>query len=151
MSSKPKQKLVVKIKDPRRFYPQWLKEQERQQQTYSATEDDLLSDLLTRWEAVVINDGKRKTFAKKYNRQAIDIILYHSKTGLVRDFVIKESDLRRHTKEELTNKRIGGTPKEYHQIVDEIFSNAVRRLFEELDLVYYHNHLAGKLQVRLEP
>jgi hypothetical protein len=147
--AKPK----VVIKDPRRFYPEWLKKQERQLQTYSATEDDLLSDLATRWEAVVVNngDGERRTFAKKYNRQAIDIILYHAKTGHVRDFVIKDSDLQRHTRYELTNKRIGGTPKEYHQIVDEIFSNAVRRLFEELDLVYYHNNLAGKLHVRLEP
>jgi hypothetical protein len=77
--------------------------------------------------------------------------LHHSRTGRVRDFIINSSDIRRPVKEELTNKRIGGTPEEYRKIVDEIFSNAVRRLFEEIDLVYYHGHLAGKLIVRLEP
>jgi hypothetical protein len=93
----------------------------------------------------------RKTLARKYNRQAIDIILHHSKTGRVRDFIINGSDLRPHIREQLTINKIGGTPKQYHKIVDEIFSSAVRRIFEELDLVYYHEHLAGKLRVRLEP
>jgi hypothetical protein len=65
--------------------------------------------------------------------------------------VINSSDLRQHVKEELTARRIGGTPKQYRKIIDEIFSNAVRRLFEDLDLVYFHDHLANKLHVRMEP
>ena len=141
----------VIIKSPKRFFPQWYDQGQRRQQTYAATEDDVLKYLSTTWEVVIVNDGKRKTLARKYNRQAVYIILHHSKTGRVRDFIIYSSDIRRPVKEELTNKRIGGTPKEYHKIVDEIFSNAVRRLFEEIDLVYYHEHLAGKLMVRLEP
>jgi hypothetical protein len=65
--------------------------------------------------------------------------------------VINGSDLGQHVKEELTARRIGGTPKQYRKIIDEIFSNAVTRLFEDLDLVYFHDHLANKLHVRLEP
>ena len=141
----------VIIKSPRRFFPQWYDEQYlKRPQTYAATEDDVLKYLSTTWEVVIVNDGKT-TFALKYNRQALDIILHHSKTGRVRDFVIYSSDIRRPVKEELTNGRIGGTPKEYRRIVDKIFSNAVRRLFEQIDLVYYHEHLAGKLMVRVEP
>jgi predicted RNase H-like nuclease len=103
-------------------------------------------------EVVTVNNpSKRQTLARKYNRQAINIILHHAKTGHVKDFVINESDLRSHVKEELTIKRIGGTPREYYKLVDEIFSNSVRRLFEDLDLVYYHDHLASKLTVRVVP
>jgi hypothetical protein len=146
--AKPK----VIIKSPKRFFPQWYDElRQKRQQTYAATEGDVLTSLSTTWEFVIVNNGKRKTLAKKYNRQALDVILHHSKTGRVRDFVIYSCDISRPVKDELTNERIGGTPKEYRKIVDEIFSNAVRRLFEEIDLVYYHEHLAGKLMVRVEP
>ncbi|SRR5215204_392485 len=153
MSAKPnqKQKLIIRLKDPKRFLPLWQRDREEWLQTYAATEDDLFKNLSIRWEVVTINNGKRKTYSKTYNRQAIDIILHHSKTGHVKDFVINESDLRAHVKEELTIKRIGGTPREYYKIVNEIFTNVVRRLFEDLDPVYYHDHLAGKLTVRVEP
>jgi hypothetical protein len=150
-------KPLVKIKSPRRFDVQIhasilyrQKQRERNLQTYTATEDDLWSQLFWCWEVVTLKNGK-KTFARKYQRQAIDIIIYHSKSGQVKDFIINEFDLRRELREELSIKRIGGTPKEYYKIVDEIFFNAVRRLFEELDLVYYQDHLAGRLRVRLVP
>ena len=154
-----RQKPVLKLKSPKRFSQRQQLEHVRQPQTYAATEDDLLCSLVTTWEVVAIavnnNNGNknevRKTLARKYNRQAIDTILHHSKTGRIRDFVIYDSDLRPNTREQLTISKIGGTPKQYHKIVDEIFSGAVRRLFEELDLGYYHEHLAGKLRVRLEP
>src|SRR5215207_4022195 len=155
MSAKPnqKQKLIIRLKDPKRFLPLWQRDREEWLQTYAATEDDLFKNLSIRREVVTINNGKskRQTLAPKYNRQAIDIILHHAKTGRVRDFVINESDLRSHVKEELTIKKIGGTPREYYKIVNEIFTNVVRRLFEDLDPVYYHDHLAGKLTVRVEP
>ena len=155
-----RQKPVLRLKSPKRFLVQRQElKRERLPRTYAATEDDLLCSLVTTWEVVAIavnnNNGNknevRKTLARKYNRQAIDTILHHSKTGRIRDFVINDSDLRPNTREQLTISKIGGTPKQYHKIVDEIFSSAVRRLFEELDLVYYHEHLAGKLRVRLEP
>jgi hypothetical protein len=151
-NQKQKQKLVIRLKDPKRFLPLWLRDREEWLQTYAATEDDLFKNLSIRREVVTINKpSNRQTLAPKYNRQAIDIILHHSKTGHVKDFVINDSDLRAHVKEELTIKRIGGTPKEYFKIIDEIITTAVRRLFEDIDLVYYHEHLAGKLTVRILP
>jgi hypothetical protein len=149
--AKPK----VIIKSPKRFLIPWQKQQNQIFPTYAATEDDVLNSLLFRLEPVILRDNNgnviRKTSAKKYNRQALDIILNHSKTGKVKDFIINESDLLRSAREELTNKRIGGTPKEYFKVVEEIFTTAVRRLFEDIDLVYYHEHLAGKLTVRILP
>jgi hypothetical protein len=148
-------KPIVRLKDPKRFLIPWQKQQIIQFPTYAATEDDVLTSLLFRLELVTLKDNNgnrtRKTIAKKYNRQALDIILHHSKTGQVKDFIIKESDLMRRAREELTNKRIGGTPEEYFKIIDDIFTNAVRRIFEEIDLVYYHEHLADKLVVRITP
>jgi hypothetical protein len=82
-------KLVVRLKDPKRFLPLWLRDREEWFQTYAATEDDLFKNLSIRWEVVTVNNpSKRQTLARKYNRQAINIILHHAKTGHVKDFVI---------------------------------------------------------------
>jgi hypothetical protein len=122
----------LKLEYPKRFTQRQQLEHARQPQTYAATEDDLLCSLVTTWEVVTIavnNSGNknevRKTLGRKYNRQAIDIILHHSKTGRIRDFVVNDSDVRPDTREQLT--------------------------ISNIDLVYYHEHLAGKLRVRLEP
>jgi hypothetical protein len=122
----------------------------KQFQTYSATEDDLLCNLMCRNEVVIVNKGKRKTLAKKYNRQAISIILHHSRTSRVNDFVINLSDLTTEVKEELTLDRIRGTKRQYYKIFNEILCSVVQRLFENLDLVYYHDHLASRIKVRLD-
>jgi hypothetical protein len=167
-------KPIIRLKDPRRFllqtqifktfeqtrphpvydnylYSVYLNPKDIdlvKEQTYAATEDDVLHNLLTCWEVVTIKNGKEKTPVRKYSIQAIAIITHHAKTGQVNDFVIKESDLRRPLRKRLTIEKIGGTPKQYRKIVETIISRAVRRLFEELDLVYYYDHLADKLGVR---
>jgi hypothetical protein len=119
-------------------------------QTYAATEDEFLFTLLRTWEVVKPKNG-RTTLAPKYNRQAIGIILHHARSGNVKDFIIHDYDIRGHLRDQLSLKNIGGTQKERDQIVNEIISNAVRRLFEELDLEYYHNYLVDKMRWRIEP
>ena len=118
-------------------------------QTLAATEDDVLYTLLMQFEVVKFNNG-RETLGRKYQKQVIEIILNHARYGKVKDFIFNKSDIRGHLKDQFTIEKIGGTPKECRNIVREILTNAVRRLFEELDTEYYHNHLAGKLQVRFE-
>jgi hypothetical protein len=150
------QKITIKLK-PRFHWNEELQaihvrreeQRKRNLQTYAATENDLTSRLHNCWECPVIEGKGRRTYASKYNRQAIAIILHHSKTGHVKDFVINESDLHSDLKYELTNERIGGTPKEYRNTISEIFTGAVKQLFEDLDAVYYHEHLADKLRVRM--
>jgi hypothetical protein len=158
MASITIQKARLRLKSPNRFklqkdiFETFVLFQPKEWLTYAASEDLLLSSLREKWAVVVVskNNEKRNTFARKYTSQAISIILHHSKTGKVKDFIINASDLRPELKEQLTARNIGGTPKQYYKIVDEIISNAVTRLFEDLDIVYYHKNLADKLRVRLE-
>lgn len=126
--------------------------------TYAAIKDDLYRNLKFRKEIVIIKDKRNKngkirveTLGNKYLRQVIAIITHHAQSGQVKDFVIKESDLRRELRGRLSIDNIGGNSKQYHKIIQEIFSNAVRRLFEELDIVYYHEHLADRLEVKFIP
>jgi hypothetical protein len=126
--------------------------------TYAAIKDDLYRNLKFRMEIVIIKDRRNKngkirveTLGNKYLRQAIAIITHHAQSGQVKDFVIKESDLRKDLRGELSIDNIGGNPKQYHKIIKEIFSDSVRRLFEELDIVYYHEHLADRLGVKFIP
>jgi hypothetical protein len=118
-------------------------------QTYAATEDEFLFTLLRTWEVVTLKSGQPK-LGRKYQKQAIGIILHHARSGKVKDIVINDNDIRGHLRDQLSRENIGGTQKERDNIVHEIISNAVRRLFEELDLEYYHNHLIDKLKWRLE-
>jgi hypothetical protein len=118
-------------------------------QTYAATEDEFLFTLLRTWEVVKLKNG-RKTLYRKYNKQAIGIILHHARSGKVKDFIINDYDIRGHLRDQLSLENIGGTQKERDKIVHMIISNAVRRLFEELDLEHYHNHLVDKMRWRLE-
>ena len=119
-------------------------------QTYAATEDEFLFTLLRTWE-VVNPKNRRTTLGRKYPKQAIGIILHHARSGDVKDFIINDYDIRGHLRDQLSLKNIGGTQKERDQIVNEIISSAVRRLFEELDLEYHHNYLIDKMKWRMEP
>jgi hypothetical protein len=118
-------------------------------QTYAATEDEFLFTLSRTWEVVKLKN-RPTTLGRKYPKQAIGVILHHARSGNVKDFIINDYDIRRHLRDQLSLENIGGTQKERDQIVYEIISNAVRRLFEELDLEYYHNHLVDKMKWRLE-
>jgi hypothetical protein len=119
-------------------------------QTYAATEDQFLFTLLRAWEVVKLENG-RKTLCRKYPKQTIGIIIHHAKSGNVKDFIINDSDIRGHLRDQLSLENIGGTQNERDEIVYLIISNAVRRLFEELDLEYYHNHLVDIMKWRMEP
>jgi hypothetical protein len=118
-------------------------------QTYTATEDEFLFTLLRTWEVIQLKN--RRTLGNKYQKQAIGIILHHARSGRVKDFIINDHDIRGHLRDQLLLENIGGSRKDRDKIVHEIISNAVRRLFEELDLGYYHNHLIDKLKWRIEP
>ena len=119
-------------------------------QTYAATEDEFLFTLLRTWEVVKLKNG-RKTLCRKYQKQAIGIIMHHARSGNVKDFMINDCDIRGHLRDQLSLENIGGTQKERDEIVYMIISNAVRRLFEELDLEYYHNLLVDKIKWRMKP
>ena len=119
-------------------------------QTYAATEDEFLFTLLRTWDVAKLKSGEKKQ-SKKYQKQAIGIILHHARSGNLKDFVINDYDIRGHLRDQLSLENIGGTQKERDQIVYEIISNAVRRLFQELDLEYYHNYLIDKMRWRIEP
>jgi hypothetical protein len=112
-------------------------------QRYTATEDEFLWMLLMTWKV----DGG---LIRKYIDQLNYIVLHHASSGNLKDFVIDESDIRGHLKEELTTERIGGTPKQRDEIVCEIISNAVRRLFEELQPRFYREHLKGKISWKIQ-
>jgi len=118
-------------------------------QTYAATEDEFLFTLLRTWEVVKLKNEEMEQ-CRKYQRQAIGIILHHARSGNVKDFIINDYDIRGHLRYQLSLENIGGTQKERDKIVHMIISNAVRRLFEELDLEYYHNYLIDKMRWRLE-
>jgi hypothetical protein len=119
-------------------------------QTYAVTEDEFLFTLLRTWEVVKLKNG-RKTLCRKYPKQAIEIIIYHARSGNIKDFIINDCDIRGHLRDQLSLENIGGTLKERDEIVYTIISNAARRLFEELDLGYYHNYLVDKMKWRMEP
>jgi hypothetical protein len=119
-------------------------------QTYAATEDEFLFTLLRTWEVVKLKN-KRKTLCRKYQKQAIGMILHHARSGNVKDFLINDCDIRGHLRDQLSLESIGGSQKERDEIVYTIISNAVRRLFEELNLEYYHNHLVEKMKWRMDP
>jgi hypothetical protein len=93
-------------------------------------------------------DGQRRVKTKtvtKYYRQALALIRWIPIARPPREFVISTCDLSPKVIQEL-EERIDNP-----QTFSYILKQAVGRIFENIDFVYYHQSIARNLKVRLEP
>lgn len=83
---------------------------------------------------------------KKYYRQAKELMRWIPFLQLPsNEFVINISDLTPKLKKEIESMM------PYPNTIKYVLTQAVGRIFENLDFEYYHNSIARNLRVRLEP
>jgi hypothetical protein len=107
---------------------------------------DELSLCLSGTKETITNDKGRSILVKKYYSQARQLMKWIPIAKPPPDFIINISDLTsRKLKEEIAN--LVHHPK----TMQYVLTQAVGRIFENLDFEYYHLSIAKNLRVRFEP
>jgi hypothetical protein len=118
------------------------------QKEYWTTEclvDQLFLNLCSSRQTIT-NDKGRTITVRKYYRQARELMKWIPIAKLSsNEFVIYISDLTPTVRKEIES--IANSPK----ILRYILTQAVGRIFENLDFEYYHLSVARNLRVRFEP
>jgi hypothetical protein len=124
------------------------REYENGQKEYWTTEclvDQLFLNLCSSRQAIV-NDNGRIITVRKYYAQARELMKWIPIARLPsNEFVINISDITPAIRKEIES--IVNSPK----MLQYILTQAVGRIFENLDFEYYHLSVARNLRVRFEP
>ena len=123
-------------------------ESRNNQKEYWTTEclvDQLFLNLCSSRQSITNNSGRTITI-RKYYAQARELMKWIPIARLPsNEFVINISDIIPTIKEEIES--VANSPK----TLQYILTQAVGRIFENLDFEYYHLSIARNLRVRFEP
>jgi hypothetical protein len=97
----------------------------------------------------IINDNGRSVTIRKYYAQARELMKWIPIARLPsNEFVINISDIKPEIREEIESiVNIANN----HKTLQYVLTQAVGRIFENLDFEYYHLSVARNLRVRFEP
>jgi hypothetical protein len=97
----------------------------------------------------IINDNGRSVTIRKYYAQARELMKWIPIARLPsNEFVINISDIKPEIREEIESiVNIANS----HKTLQYVLTQAVGRIFENLDFEYYHLSVARNLRVRIEP
>jgi hypothetical protein len=116
----------------------------KDQWTTECMVDELFLNLCDTKETITNNNGRSIT-VRKYPREARELMKWIPIVRLVlNEFVVNVSDLTPRIRQEL--KSISKTPSTLRYVLTQ----AVGRIFENLDFEYYHMSIARSLRVKLE-
>jgi hypothetical protein len=125
-----------------------LREKEGQQEDKWTTEcliDEVFLNLAGTKEIITIEENSRSIPVRKYYRQARDLMKWIPIARPSPEFVINICDLTPKVRKEIES--IICYPKSLKYVITQ----AVGRIFENLDFEDYHLSIARNLRVRLEP
>ena len=120
-------------------------EKEEDKWTIERIVDELFLNLVGTIEIVTIEENNRSIPVRKYYRQARELMKWIPIARPSPDFVINICDLTPKVRKEIVS--IHG----YHETLQYVITQAVGRVFENLDFKYYHLSIAKNLTVRFEP
>ena len=124
-----------------------LKNNQKEYWTTERLIDQLFLNLCSSRQTIT-NDSGRTITVRKYYRQARELMKWIPIARLPsNEFVIYISDLTPAVRKEIENV----ADNHNHKTLRYILTQAVGRIFENLDFEYYHLSVARNLRVRLEP
>jgi hypothetical protein len=124
---------------------QKAKNEHEQEWTIECTIDELFLNLISVRE-IITDDHGRSLPVRKYYRRARELMKWIPIARLPSsDFVISIYDLTPKLRKEIESIILSPTTLQY------VLTQAVGRLFENLDFEYYHFSVARNLRVKFEP
>jgi hypothetical protein len=128
--------------------PAALQEKDEQEEDKWTTErivDEVFLNLVRTTESITVEDGGRSIPVRKYYRQARELMKWIPIARPSPEFVINIGDLTSKVIKEIES--IISYPKTLQYVITQ----AVGRIFENLDLECYQLSIARNLRVRFEP
>ena len=119
--------------------------QEEDKWTIERIVDEVFLNLAGIKELITIEENGRSIPVKKYYRQARELMKWIPIARPSPEFVINIGDLTRKVTREIESICA------YHETLQYVITQAVGRIFENLDFEYYHLSIARNLRVRFEP
>ena len=120
-------------------------EPEAEKWTIERIVDEVFLNLAGKTEIVTIARHYRSIPVKKYYRQARDLMKWIPIAKPSPDFIINICDLTPKVRKEIESISV------YRDTLQYVLTQAVGRIFENLDFEYYHLSIARNLRVRFEP
>jgi hypothetical protein len=125
-----------------------LEEQEQEEKeeewTTECLTEKLLLNLASTKETIINNNG-RAIPVRKYICRARELMKWIPLTRPAPEFIINVNDLTPKIKNEI------GSLSDSHRTLQYILTQAVGRIFENLDFEYYHISIAKNLRVKMMP
>jgi hypothetical protein len=127
--------------------PAALQEKDKQEEIWTTERivDEVFLNLAGKTEYVTIEENDRSIPVKKYYRQARKLMKWIPIAKPSPEFVINISDLTPKVRKEIESISA------YRDTLQYVLTQAVGRIFENLDFEYYHLSIARNLRVRFEP
>jgi hypothetical protein len=119
-------------------------EEKEEEWTTECLTEKLLLNLVSTKETIINNKGKAIP-VRKYVRRAIELMKWIPLTKPVPEFIINVNDLTPKIKNEI------GSLIDSHKTLQYVLTQAVGRIFENLDFEYYHISIAKNLRVKIMP
>ena len=120
-------------------------EPETEKWTIERIVDELFLNLAHKTEIITIEENGRSIPVKKYYRQAKDLMKWIPIAKPSPEFVINICHLTPKVRKEIESI------SSYRDDLQYVLTQAVGRIFENLDFGYYHLSIARNLRVRFEP
>ena len=120
-------------------------EQEEDKWTIERIVDELFLNLVSTTVIVTIEENGRSIPVRKYYRQARELMKWIPIARPSPEFIINICDLTPRVREEIQSIIA------YRETLQYVLTQAVGRIFENLDFEYYNLSIARNLRVRFEP
>jgi hypothetical protein len=118
---------------------------EEEKWTIERIVDELFLNLVSTTVIVTIEENGRSIPVRKYYRQARELMKWIPIARPSPEFIINICDLTPRVREEIQSIIA------YRKTMQYVITQAVGRIFENLDFEYYHLSIARNLRVRFEP
>jgi hypothetical protein len=128
--------------------PAALQEKNKQEEEKWTTErivDEVFLNLAGTKENITIEKNGRSIPVKKYYTQARELMKWIPIARPSPEFIINICDLTPKVRKEIESII------SYHETLQYVITQAVGRIFENLDFEYYHFSIGRNLRVRFEP
>jgi hypothetical protein len=120
-------------------------QEEKDKWTIERMADEVFLNLVRTTEIITIEENGRSIPVRKYYRQARELMRWIPVAKPSPEFVINICDLTPQVIKEIESISA------YHETLQYVLTQAVGRVFENLDFEYYHLSIARNLKVRFEP